>query len=324
MNKKRINILILISQWLLSILLGIYLIVPFYENNISNWKGQDIYSPYKNWKQNPLNIVQFKNKLLTGSKPDSILQLYPFYNQSDIILIDSIDHSLFSPFILGHSENDLQYLINKSDTNLLLAYAANSDFDTPLKGIQVQMISSENDLEKLDKELELGLAMTLLADESDSKYSYNMLLSRSNSASDCLNAIKKGENLIVFSDNEIFYSSLKKIPVIRKIEWKNNELNLDLSQKGNISIVSSEFKLDTLSSRLKLKIKDSDWFRFSVIFEKEGISYFSNPFFKYSNSTFDVPRAKTNNQLTIFLNLSWLIVIILINTFLNRIRKKYF
>ena len=324
MNKKQLNILILISQWLLSILLGIYLIVPFYENNISNWKGQDIYSPYKNWKQNPLNIVQFKNNLLTGSKPDSILQLYPFYNQSDIILIDSIDHSLISPFILGHSENDLQYLINKSDTNLLLAYASNSDFETPLKGIQVQMISKENDLEKLDKELELGLAMTLLADESDSKYSYNMLLSRSNSASDCLNAIKKGENLIVFSDQEIFYSSLKKIPVIRKIEWKNNELNLDLSQKGNISIVSSEFQLDTLSSRLKLKIKDSDWFRFSVIFEKEGISYFSNPFFKYSHSTFEVPKAKTNNQLTIFLNLSWLIVIILLNTFLNRLRKRYF
>jgi len=274
LNKKQINKLILISQWILSILLGVYLIVPFYENNVSEWKGQDIYSPYKNWKQNPLNIVQFKNTLLTGSKPDSSLRLYPFYNQSGILLIDSIDHSLISPFILGHSENDLQYLINKSDTNLLLAYASNSSFETPLKGIQVQMISSENDLGKLDKELELGLAMSLLADESASKFSYNMLLSPSNSAADCLNSIKKGENLIVFSDNEIFYSSLKKIPVIRKIEWKNNELNIDLSQKGIISVVSSEFKLDTLSSRLKLKIRDSDWFRFSVRFEQEGISYF--------------------------------------------------
>ena len=286
--------------------------------------GQDIYSPYKNWKQNPLNIVQCKNKLLTGSKPDSTLHLYPFYNQSDILFIDSIDHSLISPFILGHSENDLQYLINKIDTNLLLAYASKSDFETPLKGVQVQMISNESDLEKLDKELELGLAMTLLADESDSKYSYNMLLSGSNSATDCLKAIKKGENLIVFSENEIFYSSLKRIPVIRKIEWKNNELNLDLSQKGTISIVSSEFSLDTLSSRLKLKFKDSDWFRFSVRFENEGITYFSNPFFKYSNNAFEVPKAKTNNQLTIFLNLSWLIIIILINNFLNQIRKRYF
>ena len=303
--------------------MSIYLLVPYYNFSPRQWVGDKIYSPYKNWKQTPLNPIHFKNSILHGTKPDSIVRIYPFLNDEEIVILDSVENEFYSPFLLGRSRNDLQYLINTSEPHPFLVYKPKTQLKRQFQGINAQIINDIGDLDKLDQALKNGVKTVIFAGEGDSGYLYNMLLSSSASPKECLSAIKGGENLLVISQFDIFNSEIEKIPAIRKIEWEDNELNLDLSQKGKIQIISSDFTLDTLSSNLRLKINDSNWFRFMVSFDDDGILYASNPFFKYSNEVFDASTIKTNNQLTIFLNLSWLIGIILMNSIVNRLRNNY-
>ncbi len=303
--------------------MAIYLLVPYYDFSPRQWVGDKIYSPYKNWKQTPLNPIHINNSIIHGTKPDSIVRIYPFLNEEEIVILDSVENEFYSPFLLGRSGNDLQYLINTSEPHSFLVYKSDTQLERKFQGINAQIISDIEDLDKLDKALKNGIKTVIFAGEGDSGYLYNMLLSSSASPKECLSSLKRGENLLVISQFEIFNSEIEKIPVIRKIEWEDNELYLDLSQKGNIQIISSDFTLDTLSSNLRLKINDSNWFRFMVSFDADQILYISNSFFKYSNEVFDASTIKTNNQLTIFLNLSWLIGIILMNSMVNRLRKNY-
>lgn len=326
MKKRILNILIITFQGVISLLLLVYLIVPVYEESNSSLSGNTTYSPYENWEQSPVRIVSVKNDIVKGTTPDQQLHFYPYLNDESLLILDSIKPVNEALFHFGRSRDDIQYLIKNSNTQGAVVYRSsnsNSLYFPPLKGIHLQLISEEEDLNYLDKLLNEGIPMALIAGEGNTNYLYNQLMTNTGSAFECMKALKEGHNLIVFSDEEVYSSDIESIPVIRNIEWKNDELTIDLSEKGTISIVSSGFNLDTLSQNLHLKIKQANWFRFKVDFLEKGISYLSNPFFRYTDSPYKTIYPKANNQLTIFINLSWLIAVILLNYIINLFRRKY-
>jgi len=275
----------------------------------------------------PLSSVNIKNGSLYGTNPDSIISLSRFLNQNDILIMDSLKADLYTPFLLGHSRQDLQFLIKRSELSDQLisnSTEVGSGIQVPLTGVRMQLIQSELDLSQLDKSLNKGLTKVILASENDSTFAYNLLNAESGSPAECMKALKEGKNLLVFSKEDLYKADVEKIPVIRKIDWKNGMLSLDLSELGEIRIISSGFTLDTLTKNLNLKINNASWFRFEVYFKKEGLCYHSNPFFKYHEAPFTVSFPKANNQLTIFFNLSWLLGIVLLNLLITRLRNKHF
>lgn len=327
MNRKSLNRLIIFFQWVLGLFLSIYLIVPIYQDQDSEFKGSTIYSPYEDWKYSPLSSVTIKNGSLYGTDPDSIISISPFLGQKDILIMDSLKAEHFTPFLLGHSRQDLQFLIKKSELSDQLISNSSDEVENtildPIVGVRMQLIQSEMDISQLDNSLNKGLTKVILASTNDSTFAYNLLNAESGSPSECMQALKEGKNLLAFSKEDIYKADVEKIPVIRKIDWKNGRLSLDLSELGKISIISSGFTLDTLTRNLNLKISNVSWFRFEVYFEKEGLSYYSNPFFKYNEAPFTISFPKANNQLTIFFNLSWLLGIVILNLLITRLRNKY-
>jgi hypothetical protein len=326
LNKKKLHTLVVLFQWVASLILAIYLITPVYRSQVNTFRGDSMYSPYENWQQIPLQIIQLKGDHFTGTKPDSILQILPFLPRENIYLLDTVDQAYYSPFLLGHSKNQLQYLLKKSGFYPRFLYKNDLEADElhlGLIGVSLHVLTKEDEISSLDLFLERGIPSAVIAGESDEIHSYNLLMAASGDAEESMSALLNGNNLLVFSENEIYYDTIPSIPVIRKIEWEENTLRLDLSQKGQISIISAGFHLDTLAHNLTLKLNDPRWFRFEVKFPDEKISYISNPYFKYANQAFDVRYPKANNQLTIFINLSWLLGIILLNLAINKWRNKY-
>lgn len=326
MNKKKLNTLVLVLQWLLSFALSIYLLVPVYTFSTNTFVGDAIYSPYDNWRQVPLQTLQLKGSHIVGTQPDSLIVLNPFLPHKNIYLIDTLKENYFSPFLLGHSRNDIQFLLKRYGvTNTLLCRVepgSSNDLST-FKGIGLYVIDNDSISSHIDAFLENGNPAAFIADQGENGYAYNLVMASSPNPTENLEAILAGRNLLVFSKQEIFREGIDKIPVIRTIEWENNTLKLDLSEKGEVRIISPGISLDTLVDNISLSINNPLWFRFEVRFPKEDISYISNAFFKYTDQAFDFRFPKTNNQLTIFINLSWLIGMILLNIGLNRFRKRY-
>lgn len=326
MNKKVLNTLFIAGQWILSLLLSIYLLVPIYTFNSSSYGGSEFYSPYNNWKQFPLQTLQWNENKIVGTDPDNILQINPVLESENLYSLDSLENKIYSPFLLGHSKNDIQYLIKKkgSKKNIVYKIEGPSPSDgLAMSGISLLLLDNDSLSSVIDTVLMHGNPMAIIASSNSSNFAYNLVMSANADPINNLEAIKKGKNLLVFSKEEIFNSEIEQIPVIRTIEWKDNTLKIDLSEKGNLSIISSGFRIDTLLSNISLKLNSPNWFRFEIRFPKENITYISNPFFRYSTIPFEMIYPKTNNQLTIFINLSWLIGIILLNLGINRIRNKY-
>lgn len=326
MNKKVLNTLLLAGQWILSLLLSIYLLVPVYNFSPSSFGGSEIYSPYENWKQFPLQTLQLSDEYIKGTDPEKILRINPFLDSENLYSLDKSENTFYSPFLLGHSQNDLQYLVKKkgSEKNLVFKLDNTSpSFNFELRGIRLLLLDNDSLSSVINTILDQGNPTAIIATSNSSHYAYNLVMSANANPISNLEALKKGNNLLVFSKEEIFNEEIDQIPVIRTIEWKDNTLKIDLSEKGEINIISSGFSMDTLVSNISLKLNNPNWFRFEVRFPKDHITYLSNPFFRYSAAPFDVIYPKTNNQLTIFINLSWLIGIILLNLGINRIRKKY-
>ncbi len=284
-----------------------------------------MYSPYENWEQSPVRIMRVNNGVLSSALSDNSLHFFNYLADGSLLLLDSLQSSFTSPFFLGHSINDIQFLIKRSKKETILFNSAEIVplRRSQLRGVSMQLINSEIDLAFLDQSLNAGIPMMLVAGEGSSNFQFNQIMTSTGSAADCMNALLGGRNLIVVSKEDVFSADVERIPVIRNIEWKNDELTIDLSKKGNIQVVSSGFTLDTLSQNLHLKINHANWFRFKVDFKDEVISYISNPFFRYSQNPFKMTYPKANNQLTIFINLSWLITIFLLNYFINKFRRKY-
>lgn len=327
MVKKYANRLIWIGQWVISILLAIYLIVPAFNFNEKVYVGSQFYSPYQDWNQNPLEPIQLKNDAFIGIPSNKPLYLNPFFEKAGIVTIDTTPRSHFSPFLLGHSVNDVQYLVKNQSQHefvaLLLGDQHSIYFDQ-LSGINNCILSSAEAAKQIDVKLERGNPIAIIGGMNDSLFTYNLVMTANGSRENILNSLIKGKNLIAFSKKTLFDKDIDQIPVIRKIEWEKNKLSIDLSKKGNIKVISSGFTLDTISSNLSLKLNDPKWFRFEVRFKEDQITYLSNPFFSYIEHPFSTIYPKTNNQLTIFINLSWLLGIVLLNLLLNKLRSRYF
>jgi len=325
--KQYANRLIWIGQWAISILLAIYLIVPAFDFDQKTYVGSQFYSPYQDWSQSPLEPIQLKNDTFVGISSNKPFYLNPFLSKADLVSIDTTRKSHFSPFILGHSLNDVQYLVKNRFQSEFAAFLLNDQhslyFDQ-LKGINSCILSSVEAVKQIDVKLEKGNPIAIISGKNDSLFTYNLVMSSNGSRDDILNSLTKGKNLLAFSKKMLFDEDIDQIPVIRKIEWDNNTLSIDLSKKGDIKIISSGFTLDTLSNNLSIKLNDPKWFRFEVRFKEDQITYLSNPFFSYIEHPFSTTYPKTNNQLTIFINLSWLLGIVLLNLLINRLRHRYF
>lgn len=326
MHKKYLNTFFLITQYLVSIVLGIYLIVPIYGPLKNKIQGDSIYSPYEGWEKSPLNVIHIEESYFIGTVPDSTLLISPFTGHDNVLILDSVSKNYLNPFLFGQSTNDIQFLLKKYDIGDKSIYSSRSTVEDStfiLDGISMQLVESQSDFDFIDKNLNNGIPLFALAGDQDSIFSFNLLMTSTPSVKESLFAIKEGRNLLAFSKNKNFLMDMEKIPVIRNIQWKNNTLKIDLSEKGTIRVISSGFKLDTLSNNLSLKLNNPKWFRFEVDFPEDEINYRSNPFYRYSTTPFSTSYPKAKNQLTIFINLSWLIVIILINILINRLRMKY-
>lgn len=327
MIKRYVNTLIWIGQWVISILLAIYLVVPAFDFDDKVYVGSQFYSPYQDWNLSPLHTIELNNDSLIGIRSDKTLHLNPFLEKAALISLDTTSRSHFSPFLLGHSFNDVQYLLKNETQNEHIAFKLDSEqnlYYEQLSGINICILESIDALKQIDANLEKGNPAAIINGMNDSLYAYNLVMSSTGSAAEILNSLAVGRNLLVFSNKELFAEEIEQIPVIRNIQWEKNKLSIDLSKKGDIKIISSGFKLDTLSSNLSIKLNDPKWFRFEVRFEEDQITYLSNPFFSYAKQPFKTVYPKTNNQLTIFINLSWLLGIVLLNLLLNRLRTRYF
>lgn len=326
MQKKHLNTFVIIIQYFLSITLGIYLLVPIYGPIKSRIIGDSFYSPYEGWEESPLSVLHLENSYFIGTIPDSSISLSLFADQNTILVLDTIKEDYLNPFLFGQSSDDIQYLLKKhslGDKSVYTSHKNTGDSTLNLKGVVMQLVESKSDFDYIDKSLNKGIPMRAIAGKHDSLYSFNLLMTSTASLKESMTALKEGRNLLAFSKKENFYIDLEKIPVIRNIQWKKNTLKIDLSEKGNIRVLASGFQLDTVSNNLSLKLNNPKWFRFEVGFPEDGIEYFSNPFFRYSTTPFSTVYPKAKNQLTIFINLSWLIIIILMNSLINRLRKKY-
>lgn len=327
MIKRFANTLLWVGQWVISVLLLIYLIVPVFNFEDQPYFGTKLYSPYQDWKKSPLQTIELKNDSFTGIRSGKALYLNSFLEKAHLVSIDTFRTHHYSPFLLGHSINDIQYLVKNKSINENVGFLL-GDLQNPaynqVSGVSINILESIDAVKQIDAKLEKGSPAAIINGASDSLYTYNMVMSSNGQVSEILTSLSEGRNLLAFSKKELFDSEIDQIPVIRNIKWEENKLSIDLSEKGSIKIISSGFELDTLSSNLSIKLNNPRWFRFEVRFEDDQITYLSNPFFSYAQQPFSRIYPKTNNQLTIFINLSWLLGIVILNLLLNRLRTRYF
>lgn len=326
MGNKYLNTLIIILQAVFTVLLSVYLIVPVYDLSPKKLWGTKVHSPYENWRQSPINQISIDDRGFVNSSDEKVLRLYSYKGIDHIFVIDSTEASTYNPFLLSSSINDIQYLLRKSEDEIILmdvSKTKEASHYAQLKGVDLISITKASDLDLADMHLNYGHPISLLAGASDSLFCYNQVLNPSNKNGDVINSLKNGHNLILLSTSNLEANNMDKIPVIREIRWEDPELYIDLSEFGNIKVVSSDYTLDTLSQSIKVKLPNVSWFRFQVDFAIEGFHYISNPYFRYNNIPFEQEPIKANNQLTIFTNLSWLLGIIILNVLINMIRKRY-
>lgn len=326
MLSKILNTLIITIQWIFSLLASVYLIVPGYTFEKEAYYGNDYYNPYSDWNDKPLTEILFKENEISDKESNNQMFLSPLDFSSPIYALDTISHQQVGKFFLGYSVHDVQYLVsdyrkNQMDPIILLKpNKLPSDNYTAFKGVDLIQLSNNSDEAYWDTLLNYGRPVFAIAD-TETGYSGNLVAASASTVDGILNAIKYGQNLMVFSNKNFYDSSISKIPVVRKIEWQQNTVHIDLSEPANISLITSGFRLDTLSQSLHLKLIDQDWMRFKVTFIESGITYVSNPIFRYESNFKEIHPIKGNNLRSIFYNLLWLIGIVLLNLLLFKIRR---
>ena len=326
---KLLNTIILTFQWVFSLLAAIYLIVPGYTFEKEAYYGNDYYNPYSEWKNKPLTEISFDGITISDKEKNNQLILSPLNFSAPIYALDTILHRQMGTFFLGYSVHDIQYLISdfrkehKDPTLLLKPNNLPAENYTAFKGVNLIQISNVTDEAYWDTLLNFGRPVFAIAN-AEIGYSGNLVAASTSTPNGILNALKDGQNLMVFSNKNLYDSVISKIPVVRKIEWQQNTVHLDLSEPANISLITSGFKLDTLSQSLHLKLIDQDWMRFKVDFKEAEITYISNPIFRIEGDFNEDHIIKGNNLRSIFYNLAWLIGIVLINLVLYKFRRSFF
>lgn len=300
--------------------------MPGYTFEKEPYFGNNYYNPYSDWNDKPLTEILFKENEISDEEKNNQLFLSPLDFSSPVYALDTVSHQQIGKFFLGYSVHDVQYLISNYRKNikdpilLLKPNKLSSENYTAFKGVNLLQISNNSDEAFWDTLLNYGRPVFAIA-EAETGYSGNLVAASTSSVDGILNALKIGQNLMVFSNKNFYDSSISKIPVVRKIEWKQNTVHIDLSEPANISLITSGFRLDTLSQSLHLKLIDQDWMRFKVAFEKTNITYISNPIFRFEGDFKKLNTIKGNNLRSIFYNLAWLIGIVLFNLLIYKFRK---
>ena len=301
--------------------------MPGYTFEKELYLGNDYYNPYSGWKDMPLTEILFNGNTISD-EDNNHLFLSPLNFAAPVYALDTLSHRQMGKFFLGYSINDIQYIISdyrKKHQNPLILLKPNNlpaENYTAFKGVNLIQMSNSKDEAYWDTLLNYGRPAFAIAD-AESGYSRNLVAALTSTAGGILNAFKSGQNLMVFSNKNLADSGIIKIPVVRKIEWSQNMVHLDLSEPAEISLITSGFRLDTLSQSLHLKLIDQDWMRFKVAFKEAGITYISNPIFKFEGNYNEPHTIKGDNLRSIFYNLAWLIGIVLINLLVNNLRQTY-
>lgn len=328
MIPKLINTIIITIQWVFSLLAAVYLIVPGYTFEKDAYYGNDYYNPYSGWKDKPLTTVIFKGNILSDVENSNQLFLSPLNFASSVYALDTMLHQQLGKFFMGYSVHDIQYLVSdykkKKHDPIILLKPNNlpSENFTAFKGVNLIQLSNNGDEAYWDTLLNYGRPVFAIA-TAEAGYSGNLTAASTPNADGILNAIKNGQNLMVYSNKNLADSGISKIPVVRKIEWHQNTVHLDLSEPAEISLITSGFRLDTLSQSLHLKLIDQDWMRFKVIFKEAEITYISNPIFRFEGNFNEPQTIKGDNLRSIFYNLAWLIGIVLINLIVYKFRRTF-
>jgi hypothetical protein len=309
-------------------MLAVYLIVPGYVFDKTPYAGNNYHNPYSNWNDYPLVEIIADGNYLNVANTQNRLYLSALDFASPVYVLDTSMQQQMGKFFLGYSKNDVQYLISKYEKNhdnasivLKPGKLSGNDF-IPFKGINLIQLSDSKDEAYWDSLLSDGQPVFAYAD-AVSGFSKNLVDGSGLSAADMLKALNNGRNLMAFSSRDLADTSIVEIPVIRKIEWRQNTIHIDLSQPAEIHLIASGFRLDTIAQSLHLKLIDQDWLRFKVDFKKDSITYISNPFFRYEGATIEPYINKPDNLRSIFYNLAWLIGIVLLNYLINKFRHAF-
>jgi len=323
---KLINTIIITIQWIFSLLAGVYLIVPGYTFEKEAYYGNDYYNPYSEWKNKPLTEIHFKGITISDEENNNELFLSPLNFAAPVYALDTLSHKQMGKFFMGYSVHDIQYLISdfrKKQPDPVILLKPNKlppENYTAFNGINLIQLSNSLDEAYWDTLLNYGRPVFAIAN-AESGYSGNLAAASTPTAEGVLTAIKNGQNLMVFSNQNLADTGVSKIPVVRKIEWHQNTVHIDLSEPAEISLITSGFRLDTLSQSLHLKLIDQDWMRFKVAFKEAEITYISNPIFRFEGDFNEPHTIKGNNLRSIFYNLAWLIGIVLINLMVFKFRR---
>lgn len=328
MFRKLINTVILALQWAFSLSLAIYLIVPGYTFEKSPFSGNHYYNPYSNWNDNPLTEIVVTGNQFINNSGHAVLHLSPLDFGAPVYALDTVSHTHLGRFFWGYSFHDIQYLISNYRKNHPHATTAMksdklpSDNFSAIKGLNMLELTHENDEAYWDTLLNYG-RHTFAYAKAKKGFSENLISGAHLSSTEVLKTIKLGKNLMVFSNKNLTDTSIIELPVVRKIEWQQSTIQIDLSKAAKVSLITKGFRLDTLTQSLHLKLIDQDWVRFKINFYEDGITYISNPFFRYDQTLIEPNTIKSNNLRSIFFNLAWLIGIIMINIMVNRLRHTY-
>jgi len=325
---KLLNTIFLALQWGFSLLAAIYLLVPGYTFEKTPYSGNNYYNPYLNWNDNPLTeIIAEENSLIESTKNDPLyLSVLDF--AAPVYVLDTLLKQHIGRFFLGYSMHDVQYLVmnyrknHKNSTLVLKSTKLTSNSFTSVNGINLIQLSDSNDEAYWDTLLNNGQPVFAYAD-AVTGFSKNLVNASDLTSGGLLNALKNGKNLMVFSRGNLADKTRTKIPVIRKIEWHQSTIHIDLSQPANISLISSGFRLDTMAQSLHLKLIDQDWMRFKINFKNDSVTYISNPVFRFDGTSIEPHTLKPDNLRSIFYNLTWLIGIVLFNLIINKFRRTF-
>jgi len=309
-------------------LAGVYLIVPGYTFEKEAYYGNDYYNPYSGWKDKPLTEIYFNGNTISDEGKNNQLVLSPLNFAAPVYVLDTVLHQQMGQFFLGYSKHDIQYLISdfrkkqKDPIILLKPNKLPSENYTAFNRINLIQMSNSADEAYWDTLLNYGRPVFAIAD-AETGYSGNLVAASTPTEDGILTAIKNGQNLMVFSKDNLTDSSINKVPVVRKIEWHQNTVHIDLSEPAEISLITSGFRLDTVSQSLHLKLIDQDWMRFKVEFKDAEITYISNPIFRFERKFNEPQIIKGDNLRSIFYNLAWLIGIVLINLMIYKFRRTF-
>ncbi len=325
---KLLNTILLTIQWIFSLLAAVYLIVPGYTFEKGVYYGTDYYNPYSDWKNKPLTEIFFEENTISDKNKNNQLFLSPLNFGAPIYALDTLLHRQMGKFFLGYSDHDIQYLISdfrKKEQDPIILLKPNKlpgENYTAFKGVNLIQLSNNDDEAYWDTLLNYGYPTFAIAN-AEKGFSSNLVAATTPTANGILKALKNGQNLMVFSNENLTDSGISKIPVVRKIEWHQNTVHLDLSEPADISLITSGFRLDTISQSLHIKLIDQDWMRFKVEFKKAKITYISNPIFRFEGNFNDPAIIKGDNLRSIFYNLVWLIGIVLINLIIFKFRQYF-